>query len=185
MLIDKIHDFLVEAVSNVVSVSFNFLCKAELEEKEAMEYASKNMMLNVHSIFRKTMQAIESNLTLQRLTNFPELKEALTIEVDNILENVLINLADNYPQAPASGGTPRMREVISEVNRINDEENDFIYANGLRIEDYLTYEKDEKGVERLSFAEETDYTQYIMKVINRAIEVTQSSEDENNERTVR
>ena len=28
------------------------------------------------------------------------------VEVDNMLNNILINLADNYPQAPVSGGTP-------------------------------------------------------------------------------
>lgn len=41
--------------------------------------------------------------------------------MDNILHNILINLSDHYPQAPPSGGTPRMREVITEVNRVDDE----------------------------------------------------------------
>ena len=30
-----------------------------------------------------------------------------------MLNNILINLADYYPQAPASGGTPKMREIIT------------------------------------------------------------------------
>ena len=37
------------------------------------------------------------------------LKEDLILEVNNIVENILINLADSYPQAPISGGTPRMK----------------------------------------------------------------------------
>ena len=45
--------------------------------------------------------------------------------MDNIVHNIMINLADSYPQAPASGGTPRMREVITEINRVDDPENDF------------------------------------------------------------
>ena len=49
-----------------------------------------------------------------------DFKEDLIIKLDNILHNILINLADSYPQAPASGGTPRMREVITEINRIDD-----------------------------------------------------------------
>lgn len=54
--------------------------------------------------------------------------------MDNQLSTILANLTDNYPQAPASGGTPRMREAILEINRVEDEENDLIYANGLKIE---------------------------------------------------
>ena len=49
------------------------------------------------------------------------------------------NLADNYPQAPVAGGTPRMREVINDINRTEDEVNDFIYANDLKISDYLAF----------------------------------------------
>ena len=48
------------------------------------------------------------------------MREDLIVEVDNIVHNILINLADSYPQAPASGGTPRMREVITEVNRVDN-----------------------------------------------------------------
>ena len=32
-ILDKIKVFLVEAVSNVVSIAFKFMCKGELEEK--------------------------------------------------------------------------------------------------------------------------------------------------------
>ena len=59
------------------------------------------------------------------------------IHIDNIIHNIMINLADFYPQAPPSGGTPRMRDAIHEVNRVDDEQNDFIYSNGLKISDYL------------------------------------------------
>ena len=65
------------------------------------------------------------------------MKADLIIETDNILHNILINVADNYPQAPISGGTPRMREVITEVNRIEDEENDLIWNSGIKISDFL------------------------------------------------
>jgi hypothetical protein len=63
------------------------------------------------------------------------------MQVDNIFNNILINLGDNYPQAPPSGGTLRMREVINEVNRTDDSKNDFIYTSGIKISDYLTAEK--------------------------------------------
>jgi len=39
------------------------------------------------------------------------------IEIDRILTNILIELADYYPQATVVGGTPKMRESINEVNR--------------------------------------------------------------------
>lgn len=51
-LLKKIKVFLVEAVSNVVSISFNYLNEGKLAEKEAMEYAAKNIMLNIQNIFR-------------------------------------------------------------------------------------------------------------------------------------
>lgn len=46
-------------------------------------------------------------------------------------------MADNYPQAPVSGGTPRMKEVINEVDRVYDEDNDLIFANKLKIADHV------------------------------------------------
>ena len=57
--------------------------------------------------------------------------------MDNILNNILINLADMYPQAPATGGSPRMKEAINEVNRVDDEENDLIYANKIKMDEYV------------------------------------------------
>ena len=53
------------------------------------------------------------------------------------MNDILANLADNYPQAPPSGGTPRMRDVVFELNRVEDEENDLIFANGIEIGKYI------------------------------------------------
>ena len=66
-------------------------------------------MLNVHSIFRQTVFAIEQNQILKNMVNPEHLRDDFIIEVDNILTNILNNLAASYPQAPVSGGTPRMR----------------------------------------------------------------------------
>ena len=76
-----------------------------------------------------------------------ELKDVLIIEVDNILNNILVNLADMYPQAPPSGATPRMRQAITQVNRSDDDKNDFIFANRIKISDYVSIKrkKAEKG----------------------------------------
>jgi hypothetical protein len=48
------------------------------------------------------------------------LRDYLVLDVENILSNILLNLADSYPEASASGGTPRMREVINDINRVDD-----------------------------------------------------------------
>jgi hypothetical protein len=61
IILKKIKTFLVEAVSNVTSVAFKFMCKGELESKEAKEYAAKNIMVNVRSVFRHTIQALETS----------------------------------------------------------------------------------------------------------------------------
>lgn len=116
-----------------------------------------------------------------------ELHKELAIDVDCILRNVLINLSDSYPQAPSSGGTPRMREVINEVNRANDEENDLIFANNFRIIDFLKFQPSQREgepSEEIVF-NEGGYTEFIMRVINAAIEVTQENEGDSRERTVK
>jgi hypothetical protein len=40
-----------------------------------------------------------------------------------------------------SGGTLRMRNIIKEVNRVDDEENDFLFCNSIKISEYLTMGK--------------------------------------------
>lgn len=91
-------------------------------------------MLNLHSIFIKTVQAIESHDGLKKLQlKMPEIKQGLILELESIVKDVLINLADYYPQAPVTGGTLRMNSAINEVNRVEDEENDLIFSNGLSV----------------------------------------------------
>ena len=107
-------------------------------------------MINLEAIFREVIGAIEDSSFLKKRTSLEELRDSLIIEIDDILTNILANLADSYPQAAASGGTPRMRDAITEVNRIDDAENDFIYNSNIRIGDYL----DEDGTPR----EDGDYT---------------------------
>jgi hypothetical protein len=185
-ILAKIKLFMVEAISNVISIAFKNLCKGDLEGKEAKEYAAKNIMLNFHSIFRQTIAAFEEHEGL-KTANVDAVKDDLVIQMDNILKNILINLADSYPQAPASGGTPRMREAITEVNRTDDEENDFIFTAGIKISEHLTIEiikEDERDVEILKLEESGDYTSFIMKVLNAAINVTQDNKDDARERTI-
>ena len=100
-----------------------------------------------------------------------------------MLNNILVNLADNFPQAPISGANPRLREVIHDVNRLDDESNDFIYANKIKIADYLTISEGKNGHEEIVFDEEANYTAFIMKVINTAIEVIHANEEDKRERT--
>ena len=110
----------------MVSAGFKFLCKSDLEESEAKEMASKNIMLNVFSIHKQILRAILGNKILQdkhglvKEKEMSDVRKDLIVSTDRIISNILINLADSYPQAPASGGTPRMREVITEVNRVDD-----------------------------------------------------------------
>ncbi len=43
----------------MTSAAFKFLCKGDLTEEEAKEYASKNILLNVNSIIRETMKGLK------------------------------------------------------------------------------------------------------------------------------
>jgi hypothetical protein len=51
--------YLVEVVSNIASAAFKFLCELKLNDHEVKDYASKNMMLNLQSIFKHSIQSIE------------------------------------------------------------------------------------------------------------------------------
>ena len=136
----KVNHFLAEAIGNIVSAGFKFLCKTDLEENEAKEFASKNIMLNINSIYQQTVKAIIENKQLKEMgnvENMEKIKLDLVMEVNNMVNNILLNTADNYPQAPASGGTPRMRDVITDVNRVENPDNDLIYNSGIKIEDYV------------------------------------------------
>ena len=53
------------------------------------------------------------------------------------MKNIVVNLADYYPQTPITGGTLKMKEVINEVNRVDDEANDLILSNDIQIANYL------------------------------------------------
>lgn len=75
----------------------------------------------------------------------------MVIELDNILQNIFINLIDYYPQATGIGGSLRMKDVIVEINRIEDEENDFIFNADIKIAKYLKIYKDVKGFEAINF----------------------------------
>lgn len=102
-------------------------------------------MVNVNSIFSKTHAALDFHPLLKDKIGTQQLstlRAELTAELDNILTSILVNLADSYPQAPAAGGTPRMREAILNIDRVEDEENDLIYANGIKIGDYMNVEGD-------------------------------------------
>jgi hypothetical protein len=57
-IIKCIKSFLVEAANNIASVAFNFLCEEKLKASEAKDYASKNLMLNMRSIYAETIKAI-------------------------------------------------------------------------------------------------------------------------------
>lgn len=173
-----IQDFLVESASNTVSVAFNFLNNDDLMDKEAKNYSANNLMLNLHSIFSEVCTALKNSDFLKRAIRealldeeeaWNEIYYLLAIKAENIYNNILANLADLYPQAQPTGGTPRMREVLKEINKMEEEENDLIYANNIRIKDYIN--------------EGGDYTRFIMEVINKSIQVTQSSEGDSKKRT--
>ena len=144
--------------------------------------ASKNIMLNIHSIHRKTIEAILSNEHLKEGKNIKDkerVREDLIMEVDNIVNNILINTADNYPQAPPSGGTPRMRDIITDVDRVDNPDNDLIFNSGIRLSNYVEVKKDEYGKQIDIKPKHEDYTGFIMEVVNHIIEVTQdNSKDE-------
>ena len=68
-----------------------------------------------------------------------------------------------------------MRQAITEVNRTDDAENDFIYNAKIEIGDYL-----EDGMSRT----DGDYTRFIMNVINAAIQIAQNCKEDSKQITI-
>jgi hypothetical protein len=102
----------VEAASNVVSTAFRLLCRGELEEKETKEYAVKNIMINLHSVYERTVQAVSHHSLTKNKVSKGEWA-VFVAELDSILASIFSNLADHYPMATSSGGTLRMRNTIN------------------------------------------------------------------------
>ncbi len=85
------------------------------------------------------------------------------------------DLASHYPQASAGGETARMREVILNVNRSEDETNDLIFTKNIQIEKYLKKDKEDHYLK---------YSGFIMEVINIAISATREPFSDNSDYTV-
>ena len=65
-----------------------------------------------------------------------------------------------------------MKDIIKEVDRLEDEENDFIYANNIKISEFLKFSKDQNKFKDIIFDDENkNYTKFVMTVINTMIKV--------------
>ena len=75
-----------------------------------------------------------------------------------------------------------MREVINEIDRVDDEENDFIYTNKIKISDFVVLGEKKKiedyDYQPMKLDENGDYTEFIMNVINSVVKVTQESRED-------
>lgn len=67
-----------------------------------MEFCAKNIFINLHSAFKATMKELEEKETINRVANLDDIRENLIIEVDDILNDILVNLADDSLQASTS-----------------------------------------------------------------------------------
>lgn len=144
-------------------------------------------MINIQSLYLQIFKAIDRQSKIREKINIEGLKISLIKKIEEITNNILINLSDYYPQAPITGGTPRMNNIIEQVNKVENEENDLIFANDIKISDYLdlfTYsEQSGKKYEQINMREDEDYTQFIMEVVNKVIKVVQNNNEDMRQRT--
>jgi hypothetical protein len=66
----------------------------------------------VQTLYRETVKAIENHDALNG-EEFKSLKIKICIEIDQILSRITENLGDGYPEAPAAGGSLRMKEALN------------------------------------------------------------------------
>jgi len=64
------------------------------------------------------MESIQNCKELEQKLELEKLKIDFILQTEHIIKNILINLADYYPQAPITGGTPRIKNVIHEISRV-------------------------------------------------------------------
>jgi hypothetical protein len=127
---------------NVVSISFKLLNDGKLTENEAKDFASKNILSNVVAILTEIVGLIR---VVVKKEDVELVAYKLTLEIDEVLMEILKNLASYYPQAPPAGNTAKMREVIVNVNRSWDESTDLIYSSGIAVDKYLRLKSWESG----------------------------------------
>lgn len=60
-----IEDYLVRMLEAVVSVSFNELMEGKLKESECKDYASKNILLNVHAVCKETFRTLKERSLIE------------------------------------------------------------------------------------------------------------------------
>lgn len=120
-------------------------------DKEAKNYCASNLLLNLHSIFSEACTAIKSSKLVREKIREENRKEEselnnlyylLALKAEDIYNSILGNLENLYPQAPPTGGTPRMRDSIREINKMEQEENDFLFANDIKIQNYINQNKE-------------------------------------------
>lgn len=87
------------------------------------------------------------------------------------MKEILTCLADGYPQAPITGGSQKMREIVKAVNRSDDETKDLIYNHNIRVLDYVQTSTNNSRFEYIERFNMDVYIDYIMEVINTAINV--------------
>jgi hypothetical protein len=100
-------------------VSFRYLHEGKLKYNETKDYASKNILLNVHSLFYKIVSTLskEGLLDSSEKEGMKKFEYDLQDLIDNNLKHVLINLMSYYPQPPPTGATFRIKEALIEMDR--------------------------------------------------------------------
>lgn len=65
-----------------------------------------------------------------------EFMAQITSCIDSRLKETLSQLAKHHPQAPPMTGSARMKEVIPNIDILQDKRSDLICINDIKIEEY-------------------------------------------------
>ena len=60
---------MTETIANILSIAFNYLNNEKLEGKEVKNFTASNIMLNLQSIFSKTIEALNGSRSLKSLVD--------------------------------------------------------------------------------------------------------------------
>lgn len=104
---------------------------------------------------------IENHPNILLTLDFRLFREDLKTEIDDIVFNILIKTADQYPKTSIVGGNPRMKEVLFKIERVNYPQNDFIFLSKLEPKNLQKFNQRRNSIES-----------FIMKTIHAAILVT-------------
>ena len=124
---------------NVVSASFQLLLSKQLSYEEVKIYCSENLLLNLLLFFENISEKVNDQEIYHTMSH-----------TNKIITDCLGYLLSKYPQMREAKPNKKLREAISSLNNMENDENDMVLRSNIEFK----------------VKESEDYTSEIMEFLN-------------------